>query len=69
MWEYENSWLYSDEITFDAWYYRETVEPDTFSGRIPRGPLEQIGSCVGRGFEFAIFDVETGLFVYIDQFG
>lgn len=69
MWEYENSWLYSDEIIFDAWYYREIVEPHTPNGRIPKGPMEEIGSYIGRGFEFALFDVDTGLFVYIDQFG
>lgn len=69
MWEYENSWQYSDKIIFDAWYYRERVEPYPPSGQIPKGPLEEIGPYVGRGFEFALFDVDTGLFVYIDQFG
>ncbi len=69
LWEYENSWQCADEIVFDAWYYRETTEPHAPNNRVPKGPMEQIGPYAGRGFEFALFDSDTGLFIYIDQFG
>lgn len=69
MWQYENSWRCSDEIVFDAWFYRETSEPHAPNNRVPEGPMEQIGPYAGRGFEYALFDVDTGLFIYIDQFG
>ena len=69
IWGYENSWQYTDEIVFDAWYYRETAEPHIPNNRIPKGPMDQIGTYAGRGFEFALFDADTGLFIYIDQFG
>lgn len=69
MWGYNNSRQLSDEIVFDAWYYRETTEPHAPNNRVPKGPMEQIGPYAGRGFEFALFDTDTGLFIYIDQFG
>jgi len=44
IWGYENSWQYTDEIVFDAWYYRETAEPHIPNNRIPKGPMDQIGT-------------------------
>jgi len=69
MWGYNNSRLLDDDIVFDAWYYRETTEPHAPDNRVAKGPMEQIGPYAGRGFEFALFDADTGLFIYIDQFG
>lgn len=56
------------DIVFDAWYYRETSEPNVLSGHAPEGALEEIGH-VGYGFEFAVYDRESGLFVFTDLFG
>lgn len=56
------------DTVFDAWYYCEMSAPVEGENAIPAGVLEEIGA-VGRGFEFAVFDAETGLFVFIDQFG
>jgi len=56
------------DTVFDAWYYCETSAPVEGGNAIPAGALEEIGA-VGRGFEFAVFDAETGLFVFVDQFG
>lgn len=58
----------SDDIVFDAWYYIETTEPTDYYRPQATGALETIGT-IGRGFEFAVFDVETGLFIFIDQLG
>lgn len=56
-----------DEMIFDAWFYRETHEPTDYA-HIATGSLSSIGA-VGYGFEFAMFDMETGLMIFIDQFG
>ena len=56
-----------DDTCFDAWYYRETAEPCD-PPALPDGPLSKIGE-LGRGFQFAAYDVESGLFVYVNQFG
>ena len=56
-----------DDMVFDAWFYRETHEPTDYA-HIATGSLSSIGA-VGFGFEFAVFDLETGLMIFIDQFG
>ena len=56
-----------DDMVFDAWFYRETHEPTDYA-HIATGSLSSIGA-VGYGFEFAVFDMETGLMIFIDQFG
>ena len=56
-----------DDTCFDAWYYRETAEPCD-PPALPDGPFAQIGE-LGRGFQFAAYDAESGLFVYVNQFG
>ncbi len=58
----------ADDIVFDAWYYLETAEPMEGIVHQATGTLESIGT-IGYGFEFAVFDVDTGLFIFIDQFG
>lgn len=58
----------SNDIVFDAWYYVETTESTDAFHHQATGALEAIGA-LGRGFEFAVFDIETGLFIFIDQFG
>ena len=35
---------------------------------VPDGSFEEIGQ-IGRGFIFAVYDEETGLFIYTEQFG
>lgn len=56
-----------DDMVFDAWFYRETHEPTDYA-HIATGSLSSIGA-IGYGFEFAVFDMETGLMIFIDQFG
>lgn len=56
-----------DDVIFDAWYYRETDEPYG-TGTAPQGALGEIGQ-VGRGYEFAVYDMQSGIFILIDQFG
>ena len=56
------------DIVFDAWYYLETHEPAKYSDCAPEGAFEEIGQ-VGYGFEFALYDRESGLFVFTDLFG
>ena len=56
-----------DDTCFDAWYYCETAEPYA-PPALPDGPLSEIGA-LGRGFRFAVYDAESGLFVYVNQFG
>ena len=56
-----------DDAAFDAWYYRETAGPHNAS-EAPDGPFAEIGQ-IGRGFVFAVFDAETGLFIFTSQFG
>ncbi len=56
------------DIVFDAWYYLETTEPDPYSSYTPDGALTEIGQ-IGRGFEFAVYDADSGLFIFVDQFG
>lgn len=58
----------ADDIEFDAWYYLETTEAQGSIVHQAPGMFESIG-LIGRGFEFAVFDVDTGLFIFIDQFG
>lgn len=58
----------ADGIEFDAWYYLETSEPWGSIVHQATGVFEPIG-LIGRGFEFAVFDIDTGLFIFIDQFG
>ena len=56
-----------DNTVFDAWFYRETAEPTLYS-ESAKDCFSSIGK-IGRGFEFAVFDVETGMVIYVDQFG
>ena len=56
-----------DDTCFDAWYYRETAEPCD-PPALPDGPFSEIGE-LGRGFQFAAYDAESGLFLYFYQFG
>lgn len=56
-----------DDMVFDAWFYRETHEPTDYA-HMATGSLSSIGA-IGYGFEFAVFDMETGLMIFIDQFG
>lgn len=58
----------ADDIEFDAWYYLETSESDGGIVHEAPGMFSSIG-LIGRGFEFAVFDLDTGLFIFIDQFG
>ncbi|MBR6788160.1 MAG: hypothetical protein IKM26_09625 [Clostridia bacterium] len=69
------AWTYSSvldlpaNIIFDAWYYLETCAPAAPSSpAVPSGALSAIGQ-IGHGFEFAVYDLETGLFIFIDQHG
>ncbi len=59
--------MIADDVGFDAWYYR-TTKPSAGWEEIPAGHFGSLGR-VGRGFVFAVYDAETGLFVFIDQFG
>lgn len=56
-----------DDVCFDAWFYHETTPPWN-PPELPAGPLSEIGE-LGRGFRMALFDAESGLFVYVNQFG
>ncbi len=67
MWSCQAAVQVQDDVTFDAWYYRETAEPYNAPG-VPDGPFAEIGQA-GRGFVFAVFDAETGLFIFVRQFG
>ena len=67
MWGYQSAVQVSDDVTFDAWYYRETAEPYN-APDVPDCPFAEIGQ-TGRGFVFAVFDAETGLFIFVRQFG
>lgn len=67
MWPYQAAVQVADDVVFDAWYYREKAEPHN-TPEAPDGPFAEIGQ-VGRGFEFAVFDRETGLFIFTSQFG
>lgn len=67
MWGYQSAVQVQDDVTFDAWYYRETAEPYNAPG-VPDGPFAEIGQA-GRGFVFAVFNAETGLFIFVRQFG
>ena len=62
-----NSNLIADGIEFDAWFYKVTTPPAGYEPT-PTGYFSSIGQ-VGRGFCFAAYDVDTGLFIFIDQFG
>lgn len=69
------AWTYSSvldlpaNIIFDAWYYLETCAPAAPSSPVvPSGAFSAIGQ-IGHGFEFAVYDLETGLFIFIDQHG
>ena len=62
-----NHALIADDVQFDAWYY-VVRSPSWGDEETPSGYFSKLGR-VGRGFTFALFDVETGLFVFIDQFG
>ena len=66
-WQAEEVFQVRDDTCFDAWYYRETAEPCD-PPALPDGPLSEIGE-LGRGFHFAAYDAESGLFVYVNQFG
>ena len=55
------------DIEFDAWFYRETTPSAGYEPMIG-GYFSFLGRAA-RGFEFAVFDKETGLFIFIDQFG
>lgn len=68
MWKYADVLSVPEDIIFDAWFYRETSKPAPWSEHVSSGPLEDIGQ-VGNGFEFAVYDLETGLFIFVDQFG
>lgn len=67
MWGYETLDV-PDDVVFDAWYYLETHDPLSYSASAPEGGLKEIGQ-VGYGYEFAVFDVESGLFIFVDLFG
>ncbi len=67
MWSCQAAVRVRDDAAFDAWYYRETAGPYNAPG-IPDGPFAEIGQ-IGRGFVFAVFDAETGLFIFTSQFG
>ncbi len=67
MWSYQAAVQVADDVTFDAWYYRETAEPYNAQD-VPDGFFAEIGQ-TGRGFVFAAFDAETGLFIFVRQFG
>ena len=67
-WEFSSVLDIPGDIVFDAWYYLETSAAADFSPVVPDGPLSQIGQ-IGYGFEFAVYDLETGLFILIDQHG
>ena len=55
------------DTVFDAWYYLETSAPG-IGAATAEGCFASIGA-IGRGFEFAVFDVETGVMIFVDQFG
>ena len=59
--------MISDDIVFDAWFYRETTPSAGFEPML-HGYFSFLGQAA-RGFEFAVFDEDTGLFIFIDQFG
>ena len=59
--------LVPDNSVFDAWFYSETSKP-IFGAEMAKDCFSSIGK-IGRGFEFAVFDVETGIIVFVDQFG
>ena len=65
--DYELIMLPEDTV-FEAWYYRETCEPSSFSYNTGKGAFEEIGK-LGHGFTFAVYDVDTGLFIYFNQHG
>jgi len=67
-WEFSSVLDVLGDIVFDAWYYLETAAAADFSPVVPEGALSSIGQ-VGHGFEFAVYDLETGLFILIDQHG
>lgn len=67
MWSCQAAVQVRDDAAFDAWYYRETAGSYNAPG-IPDGPFAEIGQ-IGRGFVFAVFDAETGLFIFVRQFG
>ena len=56
-----------DNTVFDAWFYRETSQP-ILGAETAKDCFSSIGK-IGRGFEFAVFDLETGIIVFVDQFG
>lgn len=68
LWEYAEVLQLSEGMVFDAWYYCETSAPASFDSMAPAGPFEEIGQ-TGRGFEFAVYDADTGMFIFVDQFG
>ena len=59
--------MISGDIEFDAWFYRETTPPAGYEPMV-QGHFSFLGRAA-RGFEFAVFDEDTGLFILIDQFG
>ena len=68
LWGYADVLQLSGDIVFDAWYYAETCEPPSYADRAPEGAFSEIG-LVGHGFDLAVYDADTGLFIYIDQHG
>ena len=56
-----------DNTVFDAWFYRETTESTQYS-ESAKDCFSSIGK-IGRGFQFAVFDVETGMVIWVHQFG
>lgn len=67
-WSYADVVMIPEDMMLDAWYYRVSTEPSGYESFAPKGPFEEIGQ-IARGFEFAVYDVETGFFALIDQFG
>ena len=59
--------MISDDIVFEAWFYRETTPSAGYEPML-QGYFSFLGQAA-RGFEFAVFDEDTGLFIFIDQFG
>ena len=50
---------------FDAWFYRETSGPISWA-KTAKDCFSSIGR-IGDGFEFAVYDVDTGFLIFVDQ--
>ena len=68
MWDFAEVLSVPNDMVFDAWYFAETAGPVSYSEGPDFENLLESGY-IGRGFEFAVFDVQSGLFIFVDQFG